>query len=276
MDPPSCGRRRKAGDALIHRMKPEDYEVKKVSTFTTAIKEIPASLLQRLEYFSDWFRAKRAVAVCRRYLYLLQERVREKKRDQQQDRRIPDTQKYKPVEVEELKKTERKIIKQVQERAFNKEIKELKSLRSSRELQKGDEVRRRNQVGNQASTLYRLDPFVDKHGVLRVGGRIQQASLPNDIKNPVILPKGHIAELMIKDFHEKTQHQGRGLTINEIRSSGYWITGCSGAVSRFIKNCITCQRLRANVQEQKMADLPEERLEPSTPFTYCGVDVFGP
>jgi len=109
---------------------------------------------------------------------------------------------------EELKKAEREIIKHVQERAFNKEIKELKSLGSSKKLQKGDEVRRRNQVVKQASTLYRLDPFVDKHGVLRVAGRIQLASLPEDIKNPVILPKGHIAELVIKDFHKKIQHQG--------------------------------------------------------------------
>ena len=30
------------------------------------------------------------------------------------------------------------------------------------------------------------------------------------------------------------------------------------------------------VQEQKMSDLPEDRLEPSPPFTYCAVDLFGP
>jgi len=25
-----------------------------------------------------------------------------------------------------------------------------------------------------------------------------------------------------------------------------------------------------------MADLPEDRVEPTTPFTYCGMDCFGP
>ena len=69
---------------------------------------------------------------------------------------------------------------------------------------------------------------------------------------------------------------GRGFTLNEIRSSGYWITGGSSAVSSHIKNCVRCHRLRATVQEQKMADLPEDRLEPAPPFTYCGVDYFGP
>ena len=28
--------------------------------------------------------------------------------------------------------------------------------------------------------------------------------------------------------------------------------------------------------EQKMADLPEERIAAAPPFTYCGVDLFGP
>ena len=27
---------------------------------------------------------------------------------------------------------------------------------------------------------------------------------------------------------------------------------------------------------QKMADLPEDRIEPSAPFTYSAVDLFGP
>ena len=47
-------------------------------------------------------------------------------------------------------------------------------------------------------------------------------------------------------------------------------------VSRMIHECVTCRRLRAKVQEQKMADLPEDRLTPTPPFIYCGVDYFGP
>ena len=258
-------------------LSPDDKEVKKISVFTTAAKEAPASLLQRVDYFSDWFRAKRAVAVCRRYLEVLWEKVKARKGNHLKGVKPSATQKYQPVGIEELKKAEREIVKQIQGKAFDKEIKALESLRSNEEIQKRNETRKRNQVVREASTLYRLDPFLDKHGVLRVGGRIQQASLSEDIKNPVILPRrGHVTELVIKDFHEKTQHQGRAFTLNEIRSSGYWITGCSSAVSIFIKNCVTCQRLRAKVQEQKMADLPEERLEPSPPFSYCGVDLFGP
>lgn len=47
-------------------------------------------------------------------------------------------------------------------------------------------------------------------------------------------------------------------------------------VSRPIHQCVTCRRLRAKVQQQKMADLPADRLTSTPPFTYCEVDYFGP
>ena len=263
-------------EQAFSKLAPNDKEVKKISVFTTAVKESPISLLQRLEYFSDWFRAKKAIAACRRYLYALLERIRSRKVNPQNANKTA-TQKFQTVAVEELKSAEREIIKQVQEDAFEREIKTLMSFTSANVEMQRDEAKKRNQEIKQTSTLYRLDPFLDKEGILRVGGRIQQASLDEDLKNPFFLSKkGHVTELLIKDLHEKAHHQGRGFTLNEIRSNGYWIVCCSGAVSSYTKNCVTCQRLRAKVQEQKMADLPKERVEPSPPFSYCGVDLFGP
>ena len=43
-----------------------------------------------------------------------------------------------------------------------------------------------------------------------------------------------------------------------------------------IASCVTCRKLRGAVLEQKMSDLPEVRLDCHPPFTYCGVDYFGP
>ena len=39
---------------------------------------------------------------------------------------------------------------------------------------------------------------------------------------------------------------------------------------------MTCRKLRGALEEQKMANLPEDRLEPAPPFTHCGIDFFGP
>ena len=129
----------------------------------------------------------------------------------------------------------------------------------------------------KSSSLYKLDPFLDEDGVLRVGGRLGKSCVPYDVKYPVILPKkGHVTNLILCHYHQLVKHQGRGITQNEIRSSGYWIVGGSSVVSNHISKCVSCRKLRGSPQEQKMANLPEDRLEPAPPFTFCAVDYFGP
>ena len=64
--------------------------------------------------------------------------------------------------------------------------------------------------------------------------------------------------------------------MNRIRSAGYWIVGCSRVVRSYISKCVLCRRWRSTLQTQKMATLPEDRVEPAEPFSYCAVDLFGP
>ena len=255
-------------------LSPDDKEVKRVcalsSTSTPAI--IQATLLERLSYFSEWFRAIRAVANCLRYLRILRSRVSTKKAGAQLQ---SSNVKRQRISVEELKNAEATIIMELQREVFAEEIKVLRSS-SPGEFKRG-EVKDRNREIKKVSQLYRLDPFLDQRGVLRVGGRLRHSSMPDDLKHPIILPrKSNITELVIKYYHNKCNHQGRGMTINELRSSGFWIIGCTSAVSEMIHNCCLCRKTRSDVQNQKMADLPPDRLQDSPPFTYCGVDCFGP
>ena len=62
--------------------------------------------------------------------------------------------------------------------------------------------------------------------------------------------------------------------MNYNRSSGFWIINCNAAVRSYTS--VTCRHLRENFQQQKMASLPSYRLCEEPPFTYCGVDLFGP
>ena len=49
------------------------------------------------------------------------------------------------------------------------------------------------------------------------------------------------------------------------------------AIRKMIGSCIPCRRNRAKVMQQKMADLPADRLRPDEPpFTRVGIDYFGP
>lgn len=68
-----------------HEVQEDDPEVKKsVAMATTATTQIAQahsgklSLVRRVEYFSDWYRAKRAVALCQRYIRFLKDRVLKK------------------------------------------------------------------------------------------------------------------------------------------------------------------------------------------------------
>ena len=97
------------------------------------------------------------------------------------------------------------------------------------------------------------------------------------MKHPVILPrKHHMTELIIRHCHEQTAHQGRGMTLNQIRQNGFWLIGGSSRVSKYIRSCVICNRLRRPTLTQKMSDLPTDRLTPESPFTFSGMDCFGP
>ena len=72
-------------------------------------------------------------------------------------------------------------------------------------------------------------------------------------------------------YHEKTIHSGTRMTINEIRNAWYWIINCKSAVRSLIAKCVICRHLRGSICQQKMADLPRERLSREPPFTYCGM-----
>ena len=123
----------------------------------------------------------------------------------------------------------------------------------------------------------KLDPYIDEDGVLRVGGRLKNAYYADQVKYPMLLPKGsHVTKLIIKHYHECTKQQGKRMMLNEIWSRGYWIMGGSSAVSTLIASCVTCRKLRGPVIQQRMADLPEDRLESVPPFTYCAAHYFGP
>jgi hypothetical protein len=247
-------------------------EVKKAHMLTTSAKEMP-SVVERLEYFSSLHCAKRAYAVCLCYRRLLLVRVRKKGKLNNAEQEIQSNRKYIPVSVEEMELAEQYIVKLVQKQAF---IKELSSLKQEKEDQNHSKSERKKRVVSKSSTLLRLDPFIDENGLIREGGRIRSASIDDKAKHPIMLPKEYLSELVMRQLHERVEHQGRGITMNEVRSSGYWIIGGKSVIAKLIKKCAICQRLRATVKDQKMVDLPKERLEASPPFTYSAVDYFGP
>lgn len=164
--------------------------------------------------------------------------------------------------VEAYQESEKLIIKTVQQEAYREEIDYLKQ----------------GKALPCTSSLLCLGVFLDSDDILRVGGRLNRSNiLPQAEINPIVIPgKHHIATLLTRHFHDLAQHQGRHITAGTIRNAGYWITGSKRLISSIIYNCVKCRKLRGKFAYQKMANLPPDRLEPGPPFTYVGLDTFGP
>ena len=163
------------------------------------------------------------------------------------------------LNINELDLAQRRLLKLVQNQAFCKEIEVLKK--------KGNILR--------TSRIYGLDPYVDSDGLLKVGGKLRKGELDANIAHPVLPPKNScISVAIIRWCHKNVANGGTGLTLNELRECDFWIVIASSAIRRLIHRCVVCHKLRGKLGEQKMSDIPKERISNDPPFTHCGVDMF--
>ena len=56
------------------------------------------------------------------------------------------------------------------------------------------ELIKQGQPVKPGSKVYQLASFLDEHGVLRAGGRLQHSELAYEAKHPVLLGKHHLTE----------------------------------------------------------------------------------
>lgn len=165
-----------------------------------------------------------------------------------------------PRTSEELEQAMRVVLQASQRSAF---AKELAALQEQKPIPKN-------------SCLQQLSPII-KNNMICVGGRLRHSNLEVGERHPVILPKdSHVSLLLTRHHHEQVKHQGRHITEGALRAAGLWVLGGKRLISSVLYNCVTCRKLRGKVEEQHMADLPSERLQVCPPFTYVGLDVFGP
>lgn len=165
--------------------------------------------------------------------------------------------------VLELQVAETQLVKMLQERSFPGELKRVRLGQKSKCKKKGQ--------------FRKLNPFIDEKGVLRVGGRLKNAEESAEFRFPVIIPKRTICTKRIIEWHHnQIEHRGKHTTVARLRECGYWVINANKEVGATTYRCVRCKWLRGKCGEQKMADLPQNRTTIEPPFTYCGVDVFGP
>ena len=139
-----------------------------------------------------------------------------------------------------------------------------------------DDLRAGKQI-ERNSSLIKLAPYLDHLGLLCVGGRIEKAPLPIDVRHPIILPRSErVTELILYMLHRQRAHLSAEQLHHEARGQ-YWIPKGRITAIRIHNQCYKCKKGKAKGRTPMMAALPAFRLKIGYPaFTHTGVDYFGP
>ncbi|XP_055597343.1 uncharacterized protein LOC129747259 [Uranotaenia lowii] len=220
-----------------------------------AVLMFPA--LINLFRFSKWKRALRAMAYVFRYKENL------KRTTQKQEKNIGT------LSQEELETAHDWMVVMTQWQCYPIEMTALNCTNESRE---------QLPTVDRSSSIYKLSPIVDQKGMLRIDSRLQAAvDIPWSMKFPIILPECHrLTELIVASFHEQHFHANSETVVNELRQV-YHIPKVRVVVKRIVRNCQWCKVKKVLPRVPRMAALPTPRLATLVrPFTFVGLDLFGP
>ncbi|GFW38426.1 integrase catalytic domain-containing protein [Trichonephila clavipes] len=104
-------------------------------------------------------------------------------------------------------------------------------------------------------------PEADKNGegIVRVGGRLENGSVPYLHKHPAILPKGSkLSKLYFNSLQTSLFHVGPQGLLNAVRQKFWPLSGRSIA-RKTVHQCVTCFKSRPILSSQIMGNLPSER-----------------
>ncbi|XP_046393727.1 uncharacterized protein LOC124161449 [Ischnura elegans] len=165
-----------------------------------------------------------------------------------------------PLSAQEVNQAMLQLIKVVQRQMFAQEF---------RELSNDGEVGRR-------SRLRTLSPFLDTNMIIRVGGRIKASEESYDTKHPIVLPgNDYLSKLIAMKEHLKHLHCAPQALLSSLRLN-FWPLNGRTLARKVVHQCLKCFRCNPKVGEQKMGNLPKERVQPSRPFLNTGIDYCGP
>lgn len=165
-----------------------------------------------------------------------------------------------PLSASELDKAMKTLVKLAQSETFVEDINKL--------IEKNKVISKNN--------LSCLSPFLDEEGLLRVGGRLKNSSLPFNSKHPMILNGKHVlAKLIMEHTHITLLHAGPQLMLSTVRQT-YWLTAGMSAAKKVVRNCVTCFKSQPRSVTPIMAHLPTERVNVANTFSIVGIDYAGP
>ena len=114
---------------------------------------------------------------------------------------------------------------------------------------------------DETPKLIKLTPYLDRHGLMCVGGRIEKAPLPIDVRHPTILPRSEReTEFILFKLRRDRSHLSASQLHHEARKQ-YWIPQRRTATQRVYRLCYRRRRLNAKGRTPFKAALPASRLK---------------
>jgi hypothetical protein len=94
--------------------------------------------------------------------------------------------------------------------------------------------------------------------LLRVGGRIHKAELPEEEKHPIILSSDHPAvELFVQDIHRREMHAGVEHTLSVVRQR-FWLIKGSATIRKYstggVGNFVESLNFRVRAADKVLED----------------------
>ncbi|XP_073835838.1 uncharacterized protein [Musca autumnalis] len=138
------------------------------------------------------------------------------------------------------------------------------------------EISKHSSISGKLSSLA---PFIDEvSGVplIRVGGRLLNSELTEEMKFPLLLPKtDQFVKVMVIHIHRSNYHAGPRALVSIVQQQ-FWIVNCRSLARQVVHQCIHCSRYKPKLLSQIMGNLPKDRVTGSRPFQIVGVDFAGP
>ncbi|XP_067214126.1 uncharacterized protein [Linepithema humile] len=111
-----------------------------------------------------------------------------------------------------------------------------------------------------SSKILSLSPFLDKNGLIRVGGRLKNSNLSFDACHQILLPSNHnLTKRIILKAHVQNMHAGTQGTMAFVRQQFWPLSLCSTA-RKIVLECVRCFRAKPIFSEATMGSLPAGRI----------------
>lgn len=169
--------------------------------------------------------------------------------------------KYQRLEPTMLRRAEELLVRASQEDTFSQDVKALSD---------GKEIANNSRLRPLAVEL--------KNGIITLKSRIGAATgITERQRSPAVLDGNTVfVKLFIDKIHRNLHHAGVETTINECRQH-FWILRLRPVVRMTIHRCLACRIRKTPAPQPPTGNHPSTRLaHHSRPFSYTGVDYFGP